>query len=72
MGQEQARSAARREILAAVNRARRAENAKRRTSFLLPVLYGRHLQQAVCIARRQRLVENRVLVAAGFNAGRGQ
>ena len=64
------RREARAQILAAVNRGRHRENARRRTTFLLPVLYAKHLQQAVCIARRGRLVENDVLVTAGFNPGR--
>lgn len=35
-----------------------------------PVMLGmRQLQQAVCIARRQRLVGPEVLVAAGFRRG---
>lgn len=62
----------RQEILQAVNRFtlgfhRKNENACRRP--LPPArMYGsRHIQEAVCIARRRGLVSNEVLIAAGFN-----
>lgn len=54
-------------ILAVVNKRRREENAKRRTTFLLPPFYMRHLQRAVCVARRNRLVSDDILITAGFN-----
>jgi hypothetical protein len=39
-----------------------------RNDFVLEPLRSRHIQQAVCVARRRQLVDKDVLVAAGFNA----
>lgn len=50
---------ARTKILAAANKARAVN---------LPPLRSRHLDQAVCIVRRRRLVATKVLTAAGFKA----
>lgn len=67
------RDEARAEILRAVNRftlAFRRHN-QARTRRVLPAArwYGsRHIQEAVCIARRRGLVTGETLIAAGFNA----
>jgi hypothetical protein len=54
--------AARKEIIAAANRAIRQHN------YLRPPLDHRHMQQAVRICRHRKLVPAAVLTAAGYRA----
>jgi hypothetical protein len=43
--------------------------SQRRSPFIPPRLLGmRQIQQAVCVARRNRLIEPTILAAAGFRA----
>lgn len=55
------RQRARQRILQEANRTR--------TNYGLATLRMRHIQQAVCVVRRRRLVKDSVLTAAGFNPG---
>jgi hypothetical protein len=59
---------ARLEILRKVNRFVLAESAKRTPPFPAHLLGSRQIQQAVRIARHNRLVPAGVLLAAGFRA----
>lgn len=61
------RAAARRKIIQTANRFR-VHQAQRRRPYVPPMVYSaRHIQQAVCVARRNALVKADVLDAAGFN-----
>jgi hypothetical protein len=69
-----ARVKARAEIVEAAQRHRQqrtvkdAPRGKDGYVMLPPPFTARHLQRAVCVARRNRLVKPAVLVAAGFRA----
>lgn len=62
---------ARARIVEAARKHRQRRIARDAAPFLPPALSARHLQQCVCIVRRNRLVKPEVLIAAGFNPGRG-
>lgn len=65
--EREARTAARRKIIQAANAYRlRLHRAAPTPRPPLRLLSARHIQQAVCIVRRRRLVKPEVLVTAGF------
>lgn len=65
---ESERDVARALILRTANRFA-LDQARRRRPPMPAQLHGaRHIQQAVCVARRNRLVDADTLVAAGFRA----
>jgi hypothetical protein len=59
-------SEARTTILIAVNNFRLAKGRER--DHMAPLLSERHINQAVAVARHNSLVDDKVLIAAGFRA----